>query len=169
MLQQIAIDSLTFAFEERFLAGQVALVGLDRLRSLLEHQEGVIEFELSGCMGEKGEPMLHLLVRGQLPLQCQRCLRTLDFQLVVNQFFELRDKVDDVALTQDDLEDDTRDYLPASRFMNVVALVEDEALLALPVVARHDSCRLPEQEHRLEAASPFGLLLGLKGRTGKTH
>ena len=89
--------------------------------------------------------------------------------LDVDATYELRDGLDDDVLLQEDLEDDSRDYLSASRSMDLVSLIEDEVLLALPPVPRHVNCAAPEMRHDPEAASPFGVLFQLKGQSGKTH
>jgi uncharacterized protein len=46
-------------------------------------------------------------------------------------------------MSQDELEDDTRDFLPVAGGLDVAELVEDEILLALPVAPRHERCGLP--------------------------
>lgn len=169
MSQQLVIDSLVFASQGRSLTGQIPLAQCVRLLDQLERTGGALDFRLTGKVGGKGEPILALEVSGLLSLRCQRCLQPLDFRVEVAQEFELREGLVDEMLTQEEMEDDSRDYLPASRSLDVVALVEDEALLALPAVARHADCELPGRDRNPEAASPFGVLLSLKGQTGKTH
>ena len=62
------------------------------------------------------------------------------------------------------LEDDTRDFLPVERELDVVEVVEDEILLALPVAPRHEKCGLPGAADAGERINPFAKLAGLKGK-----
>ena len=169
MSQQLVIDSLAFSSQGGSLTGQLPLSRCVRLADQLEQTDGELDFRVSGSIGAEGEPMLVLEVSGQLSLRCQRCLKPLDYRLEIVQEYELRKDLDEGSLTQEDMEDDSRDFLEASRSLDVVSLIEDEVLLALPVVPRHDACDLPGQEHGPKAASPFGVLLAIKGQAGKTH
>jgi hypothetical protein len=76
-------------------------------------------------------------VGGIIPLACQRCLEAIPFQLDVDSLLELIPE--DAELSQDELEDDTRDFLPVAGELDVAELVEDEILLALPVAPRHEN------------------------------
>ena len=169
MSQQLVVDGLAFAQQGKAMTGKVPLQRLARLLDQLESSEGAVEFALTGRTGAKGEPLLELVVRGVVPLRCQRCLGRIDQALDLRQVFELRDEADDDLLAQEDLEDDSRDFIAASRSLDVVSLIEDEVLLGLPLVARHEQCSLPESARNPEAASPFGVLRSLSKPTGKTH
>ncbi|WP_428828056.1 YceD family protein [Azonexus sp. IMCC34842] len=106
--------------------------------------------------------MLHLEVSGVIPLACQRCLNAVPHELDVDSLLELVPEGAD--LSQDELEDDTRDFLPVARELDVVELVEDEILLALPVAPRHEKCGLPGAADAGERVRPFATLAGLKGK-----
>ena len=106
--------------------------------------------------------MLHLEVSGVIPLACQRCLEAIPFDLDVDSLLELVPA--GAELSQDELEDDTRDFLPVERELDVVELVEDEILLALPVAPRHEKCGLPGAADAGERINPFAKLSGLKGK-----
>jgi len=89
-------------------------------------------------------------------------MERLDFPLHVESVLELLESEAD--LTQEALEDDSRDYLPADKKLDVLALIEDEVILGLPVVPRHDGCSLPEGGEQTKKESPFSMLAGLKGK-----
>ncbi len=135
---------------------------LERLHDLLAKVEGEVSFRLKGFRGNRGESMLELEVGGTLPLACQRCLESVVFDLDINSRLELVPEGSE--LSQDELEDDTRDFLPVLRELNVVELVEDEILLALPVAPRHEKCGLPGVADAGERPNPFAALVGLKGK-----
>ena len=159
MPQQIVINSLEFAREGRELAGELPLKALPRVVPGLLSSEGLLSYRLTGELGARGEPLLRLELTGTVPVQCQRCLERLDSPLDVDALYELRSDVE--ALTQDDLEDDSRDFLPLERAMDVLALIEDEVILALPVAPRHGDCSPPVMRRGDEVVTPFSVLANL--------
>jgi len=106
--------------------------------------------------------MLQLEVSGSIPLACQRCLGAIPFEIDVNSLLELIPEGADMS--QDELEDDTRDFLPVASELYVAELVEDEILLALPVAPRHEKCGFPGAADAGERVNPFATLAGLKGK-----
>ncbi len=163
MSQQIVIDSLSFAREGKSLQGELPVAGLKRLHDLLAEIAGVVAYRLSGRMSRQGKPQLLLEVVGEVPVVCQRCLGRFDYPLSIVSTLELI--ADEAGLTQDELEDDTRDYLVAQKEMDVAALVEDEIILALPPAPRHDDCALPDSSSRGIKVSPFAALAAMKKAT----
>ncbi|MBI2278341.1 MAG: DUF177 domain-containing protein [Dechloromonas sp.] len=155
-------DAFVFAREGRVLEGTLAVSALERLHDLLAEVSGEVVFRLEGFKGANGELMLHLEVSGVLPLACQRCLKSVAFDLDVDNLLQL--VPEGAELSQEELEDDTRDFLPVARELNVVDLVEDEILLTLPVAPRHEKCGLPGAADAGERINPFAKLAGLKGK-----
>ena len=155
-------DAFVFAREGRVLEGALPVSALERLHDLLTEVEGEVTFRLQGSQGGRGEYLLHLEVSGVIPLACQRCLNAVPHDLDVDSLLELVPEGAD--LSQDELEDDTRDFLPVARELDVVELVEDEILLALPVAPRHEKCGLPGAADAGERVHPFATLVGLKGK-----
>lgn len=151
-----------FAREGRVLEGELAVSGLERLHDLLAEVSGSISFRLQGYKSEHGELMLHLTVGGMIPLACQRCLQAISYQLDVDSLLEIIPEGADMS--QDELEDDTRDFLPLAGELDVAEFVEDEILLALPVAPRHEKCGLPGAADAGERINPFATLAGLKGK-----
>ena len=151
-----------FAKEGRVLEGVLPASSLERLHDLLAEVSGDVSFRIQGLKGEHGELMLHLEVTGLLPLACQRCLKAIPFDLYVDSLLELIPEGADMS--QDELEDDTRDFLPVAGELYVAELVEDEILLALPVAPRHEKCGLPGAADAGERINPFATLSGLKGK-----
>ena len=155
-------DAFVFAREGRVLEGILAVSDLERLHDLLAVVEGEVSFRLEGYRGKRGECMLHLTVTGVIPLACQRCLEAVSYDLDVDSQLEL--VPEGAELSQDELEDDSRDFLPVAKELDVAELVEDEVLLALPVAPRHERCGLPGAADAGERVNPFAALSGLKGK-----
>jgi uncharacterized protein len=155
-------DAFVFAKEGRVLEGTLAVSSLERLQDLLADESGDVSFRLHGFKSEHGELMLHLEIGGLLSLACQRCLKAISFNLDVDCLLELIPE--GVDMSQDELEDDTRDFLPVAGELYVAELVEDEILLALPVAPRHEKCGLPGAADAGERINPFAALSELKGK-----
>lgn len=151
-----------FARDRRVLEGTLPLSSLERLHDLLAVVEGEVSFRIEGFKGDRGEPLLQVSISGELPLACQRCLEAVPFDLEVDSLLEV--VPEGAELSQDELEDDTRDFLPVAKELDVAELVEDEILLALPVAPRHEKCGLPGAADAGERINPFATLAGLKGK-----
>ena len=64
--------------------------------------------------------------------------------------------------------DSEDDVLALGPSFDLIELIEDELLLAWPLVPRHERCAQPAHRAGAEpAASPFAALATLKGRTAK--
>jgi uncharacterized protein len=67
-------------------------------------------------------------------------------------------------LPDDELENDEVDALEVEPLTDLLALVEDELLLSLPLVPRHDDCEPPVKAGVDEEISPFAVLRQLRGK-----
>jgi uncharacterized protein len=140
-LGRLIINSVAFAQEGRSLAGQAAPAELPRLAQALADQGGSIEWRLSGTRDQHGKRYLTLVLQGELHLICQRCLGVLTHALDVESRLLL---VPPGAPWPDEtLDDDSADAIEALSEQPVLALLEDEVLLALPLAPRHLSCEPP--------------------------
>lgn len=162
MSQQIVINSLSFAREGRSLQGELPLSGLERLQDVLADVSGTVRYSLQGRLSRQGKPQLLLDVEGLAPVVCQRCLGLYAYPLLIASTLELI--ADEAEISQDELEDDSRDFLVAQKEMDVAALIEDEIILALPSAPRHEECELPGSSERGTKVSPFAALSALKDK-----
>ncbi|MDR1647365.1 MAG: YceD family protein [Zoogloeaceae bacterium] len=164
MSQAHLIDARRFSRENRVLEGVLPVSDLQRLADLLaaEAGENGMVWQLSGETGERGEPRLRLRIDGNLPLRCQRCLATMREPVAIDRCLEL--VAEDAAVTQEELEDEQMDVLPVGKILDVAALVEEEILLALPLVPRHAACALPQDMSCADTPHPFAGLAELVGK-----
>jgi uncharacterized protein len=116
---------------------------------------------------------LHLALQAQVPQTCQRCLAPYAQPVAVDRWFRfVADEA--TALTEDD--DAEEDLLVFQPRFDLHALVEDELLLALPLVPMHEQCPTPVrlQAGDIEASAddgkpnPFAALAALKGRSERS-
>ena len=162
MLQRIVIDSLAFAREAGSLQGELPIAGLTRVLDLLADSVGCLAYRVEGRMGPRSRSQLWLEVGGTVTLCCQRCLEGILYPLEVRSLLEFVDNEDE--LTQEEIEDDSKDFLLAQKELDVMALIEDEIILALPAAPCHESCVMPTAGQGSARISPFSVLTGLKGK-----
>lgn len=146
MSQRLVIDSLAFARQAGVLHGELPIADLARVLDCLTSSTGQLLYRVEGSVSDKNssreQAQLLVQVDGVLSLRCQRCLEGIDHPLKLRSVLELIDSEE--ALTQDELEDDSRDFLPVQKELDLAALIEDEIILSLPVVPRHDACSMPQ-------------------------
>lgn len=160
VIRQVVVDSLEFARDGRSIVGEVPLRELGRLVDVLVDDAGALAVEVRGERDEEGKPFLGLRVQGNLNLRCQRCLEALTFALDIDSRLLL--VAPGETWPDEELADDRIDAIEASRELAVLPLVEDEVLLALPIVARHEHCRPPMAAETESKPSPFAALAKLK-------
>jgi len=118
--------------------------------------------------GDAPQIWLHLQANTTLLLVCQRCLNAVAVPVDVDRSFRFVQGEEAAAELDAEIEDDV---LALPRTLDLHELVEDELLLAMPLVPRHDSCpdpllAPPDLEPLEEAPHPFAALSGLKRGRG---
>lgn len=86
------------------------------------------------------QPWLHVEASAVLPLVCQRCLDPVGVPLVVDRWFRFVAD-EDTAQAEDDVSDE--DVLVLEPRMDAATLIEDELLMAIPLVPMHVECPTP--------------------------
>ena len=162
MSKRIVINSLAFARDAGSLQGELPIASLTRLLDKLVASTGSLSYRVAGRFGPRNRPQLLLQLDGMLSVCCQRCLEGIDYPIAVRSVLEFVNDEED--LTQEEIEDDSKDFLPAQSELDVLALIEDEIILDLPSAPRHESCALPDSGQGVGKISPFSVLKGLKGK-----
>lgn len=114
---------------------------------------------------------LHLSAACRVQLTCQRCLQAVEVPLDLQRSY--RFVADEASAAEADI-DAEEDVLVSTRSLDLPALIEDELMLALPLVPRHDGdCPQPlvvpadSSDPASEGSArdnPFDVLAGLKPR-----
>ncbi|NUZ06978.1 YceD family protein [Piscinibacter koreensis] len=167
------LDVEAFAGEGATLGGDWPLHEFERLaESTLPEPEsdpGVAwraVGEQRDTRGKDAETWLRLYAHTRVHLQCQRCLEPMELPLDVEREFRFVHGEDNAAAL--DAEDDDHDVLAMTRTLDLHELVEDELILMLPIVPRHDVCPAPlslpddTAADAPEAPNPFAALAALK-------
>ncbi|MBM3347114.1 MAG: DUF177 domain-containing protein [Betaproteobacteria bacterium] len=132
------IDGLRFCRNRASLSGEVEPTRMARLAGA-GCRVRQLRYRIEGGESEQGEPILELLIEGQFDLTCQRCLQDMQWTLSTNVSLGLARSLQELEGAQDDL-----DRVVAGKSMNIEGLVEDEVILAVPMVPRHEICSLHE-------------------------
>jgi uncharacterized protein len=169
------LDIKAFAQANAELQGQSSLAQwprlLDEQVAGAPAQEYLVRWRLLGQMtpvtGGPARIGVTLWAEADLPMQCQRCLTPVVETVQADRAFVF---VADEATAEAMDEESEEDVLVISRDFDALSLVEDELILALPLVPRHEVCPqdLPVEavDEAFEAASerpnPFAALAALK-------
>jgi len=134
-----------------------------------------LQVELIFARNDMNLPVIQGSIAGYLPLTCQRCLSVLDY--------DFKSDLDVVLIRSDAeadrLEDGFDAWLVEDERIHLRDFIEDEVLLSLPLVSRHEDCEpvkplieaLPDQyvvEQQAQETvkadddNPFAVLKNLK-------
>ncbi|WP_020559348.1 YceD family protein [Thiofilum flexile] len=139
MLNRLPVEINPFRYVEqrRELSGIMPLREMSRLVEMALDSSGDFQVELVFSLSETHLPMVKGSVQGQIQVECQRCLQPMTLTInhpieVVFTRSETDRRPEEAGYESWVVEDDSlylRDF------------VEDELLLAMPLIPRHDSCQ----------------------------
>lgn len=153
------------------LAGKIQLARMPRLLASLESSDGQADVHLHFGVDEQGLAYVRGRVDADVRMVCQRCLQPLTLRVGADITLAL--VMNDAQAA--DLPDEYEPLVVEEGRVATTELVEDELLLALPIVPLHerDQCPAaewlegqapaPEPEVR-ERSNPFAALSALKAK-----
>ncbi len=146
-----------------YFEGHIDLLDLPRLGELLASRQGEIAVKFEFLSSDYAIPMVSGKLHCSLQIKCQRCLQSMPNDLELD-FSLLIDAADDIVR-----ESSLDTLYSEAGYIDVFEVIEDEIILALPLVAMHknDSCNEHWQvaEQNREPAvreNPFSVLKDLK-------
>lgn len=171
------LDVERFASAGQRLEGQWPLPGMHRLAEACHADDrpettDLVDWQVSAERRRVGAGESHawlkLALDTQVKLTCQRCLGPVDTPLQIEHWFHFVAGEDQAAALDAEAEEDV---LACTRALDLHQLAEDELLLALPLVPRHEVCPHPLPASRVDLAleeaaapNPFAVLAGLGRR-----
>jgi uncharacterized protein len=167
-MSAFVIDAFEFSRLKEQAEGELAVADMARLAGETVDRAGVLKWSLSGGTDKLGHPQLKLSVSGQVNLVCQRCLTAMPFEVSSESVLVLAKDDESADAIEEVLDDESIDVIVGEAEFNVSYLVEDEALLALPVAPKHDVCPAQAVSESgvaavaTEKVSPFSVLKNLK-------
>jgi uncharacterized protein len=125
-----SVDAWRMVASRRRFEGELPLGSLPRLRDSLASDEGTVRYRLEFGRDEMNVAFLKLDAEAELPLVCQRSLETFRLPVVVDERLGLiAREADEAALTAG-----YEPLLVESGELNLADVIEDELILAVPVV-----------------------------------
>ncbi len=169
-----ALNVRQFCSQQQRLAGEWPTLSLSRLSEGLFAEptpNQTVPWSLQGHLvpSPAGEPelWLHLQAQSSVTLQCQRCLQAMDQPLLADRRFRFV-RTEEEAERLDEVSEE--DVLVLSPKLDAMELLEDELILVLPLVPRHEpACPNPlpvpldELDVDETAPNPFAALAALRG------
>lgn len=170
------LDVAALAQDGASLAGEWPAASLERLADAAAPEAPAtgwpalwwsLHGEIRQPKGGKAQTWLHLTAAAQVALTCQRCLKAVQEDIDIDRWIRFVDTEAEAAALDVDSDDDV---LALPRHLDARELIEDELLLALPLVPRHEVCPEPlpladdEAAEVDERPNPFAKLAALKRR-----
>lgn len=167
----VRVNPFRLAAQGRELCGVVELSAAARLREALADAPGAARVRFAFTVDESGRPRVEGEISAELSLLCQRCLEPVELPVTA--------RVQAVLVATDAeagrLQGQCDAVLVEGESLTLLDLVEDELLLALPLVPMHASLEacspaarevLSASEHATaaeeERSSPFAVLKTMK-------
>ena len=159
------IDPVQLAERGARLTGTLPLKSMPRIAqgSLAGSGDVVIDLSFERSEGEKIF-LMHGALRVPLRVSCQRCLEAMDLKLEASPWVILMKAGERLARNEADA-----DILVVDKPLSLSALVEDELLLAMPMVPMHDLNQCPAKSYVTRARragvigrNPFAVLSRMK-------
>ena len=132
---------------------------LPRLRKECSTSFAPVEVSVTGVRTPLGKAGVRVSMRAQVKVPCQRCLKPLPLELELACAFEWVASESEQALRDDD---DEWDAVIAAEQVDLLPLLEDELLLAVPFAPMHPACQTGMAAEAGEKVSPFAMLASLK-------
>lgn len=137
------LNMQAFAGEGAALVEITPLQNMERLTGELHGLEPglAINWRASGELrprsGAEDDVWLRLEAKASLPLTCQRCMGAVATAVEVDQWYRFV-ATEDIAMAEDDQSEE--DLLVMEPQFDLLAVLEDELLMALPLVPMHETC-----------------------------
>jgi uncharacterized protein len=131
-------DVWELARRGRVVEGELAVRDAERLAEQLADDRGALHFRFSGLIDERGRAAARLDVGGAVQARCDRCGGPVEMVIREHSQFYFVD--DERELGQLPIDDSPEEPLLGSHRFDLAALVEDQAILAMPISPRHGEC-----------------------------
>ena len=148
-MNAVVIDTFEFSRKKERLEGEQAVADFARLREEVADASGAVQWAVQGGAHALGHPQMTLSVKAEVKLMCQRCLTPFAYGIESQTTLVLAKDEEAADELEDKLADEDLDVIAGSKIMNVLDLVEDDVLLAIPLSPKHERC--PDQ-----AGAEFG-------------
>lgn len=165
----VEVDPFKLVEQGRLFEGRLPQTDFPRLQDLLfdaSQVDKLIEVKLEFTRTETNLPAVKGQILAELHMVCNRCLNAVDVTL--DSALEVVFVTSDAEAER--LQEGFDTWLVEDQTLFLRDFIEDEILLALPIVVTHDDCEparaliegLPENEIKEPQENPFAVLKDLK-------
>lgn len=160
------IDPFRHAEQSLSLSGIVKIQDMQRLSTIVaEHDDSEVQVDLHFGIDEQKVPFLKGSLKTQLKLQCQRCMEPFVYEIITDFVLGIVNTLDEANALPEYYEP----VLAKEGSLALRELIEDEIILNLPIIPRHEpaDCEITlplaesESEH-VKGKNPFHVLASLK-------
>ena len=163
-MSAFVIDAFEFSRSNGHRDGVMPVATMSRLCKDCADQSGEIAWAVDGALTSQGYPSMTVSITGSVQLMCQRCLTPFAYEMDSSTMLVLGKDDEEADQIEEFLDDESIDVIVGSRTCDLRDLIEDEALLALPQVPKHEVC--PDSKLidaiKTDKPSPFAGLKDLK-------
>jgi uncharacterized protein len=163
-MSAFVIDAFEFSRSNGHRDGVMPVAEMSRLNKDCADQSGEIAWTADGAATSHGYPSMTVSVSGTVQLVCQRCMAPFAYEMDSSTLLVLGKDDEEADQIEEILDDESIDVIVGSRTCDLRDLIEDEALLALPQVPKHEVC--PDSKLldvlKTDKPSPFAGLKNLK-------
>ena len=160
------IDPFLYTKQELALDGFVKLTDMQRLSANLLNNNGTVEVNLKFGVDEQRINFLNGRLHTKLTLQCQRCMEPYIYEIMSDFALGIVNTLDEANALPEQYEP----ALSKESSLALRELIEDEIILNLPIIPRHEpeqcKVKLPLQdagwEQQGKGDNPFQVLESLK-------
>jgi uncharacterized protein len=163
-MSAFVIDAFEFCRNNGHREGVTPVAEMPRLAADCADPSGQIAWTIQGGQTARGYPSMTLSVEGDVNLVCQRCLQPFAYHVDSSTMLVLGKDDAEADEIEEILDDESIDVIVGSHTCDIMQLLEDEALLALPQAPKHEVCPDTKLLDSLKSdkVSPFAALKNLK-------
>ncbi len=164
MTEELLIHPERITEKPMVFEGYVDLDDFPRLQDALANREAKLHYTVAARLDRQRRKVVSCIIEGFVFLTCQTTLEAFRHAVSIDDRLVLVD--DEAQLPPIEEESDAEDYLVADEPLDVLDLVEDAVLLALPMVPRKPGLEVagPAGAAKDPGESPFAALASLKKR-----
>jgi len=135
------------ASQGKILEGSVPVSRLTRFREMLARQSGDVHLQLAFSRGAQNRTHLSGILNTTVDLICQNCLAPFSLSLDCDIRFVIVENEADL----NELEEGVEGFLADGREVRLAELIEDELILAVPMIPRHIDEECPGNNYQQDA------------------
>jgi len=163
---EVDVDPYLQARRARHMQGSIPLAKFERLVDTLLRVDGDVDVDIQFSRGVSGKAQFQLGLSATLIAECQRCLGEVDYPISSDKTMMLVKDQEALAKVPEAFEP----VLLEEDKLSLMPIIEDELLLSLPLMFKHDDCHMAvaakegDEEEFEVRVNPFAVLGELKSR-----